>query len=83
MTRYYLTCRSLTYAQKASRVLDRMRIHNKIARTLQGMSSEGCGYALTIHRDDLARTIAALRENNLMPKRVFAVGDGTVEEVPM
>ncbi len=82
MVSYYLTCRSLTYAQKTARVLDSAGVHNRVARTIQGMSSEGCGYATVVREGTLVRALAALEKAGLPPKKVFSVRDGKgIEEV--
>ncbi len=82
MIRYYLTCRSLTYAQRTSKALDAARISNKVTRTIKGMSTEGCGYAVVVREGTLLKALDHLRGENLMPKKVFSVLDGGhIEEV--
>lgn len=78
----YLTCRSLTYAQRVSRVLTAARIQNIIIRTPQNMSREGCGYAVRISERALAGAMSALASAQLPPKRVYRPGAvGGYEEV--
>lgn len=82
MESYYLTCRSLTYAQKASRVLTAGGIRNILVRTSQSMSREGCGYALRVTPSELTSALGVLRAASLPPKRVYLMGaGGRVEEV--
>lgn len=77
-----LTCRSLTYAQRVSRVLTAARIRNMIVRTPQNMSREGCGYAVRIGPALLTEALAALDAEGLPPRRVFRMlRGGGFEEV--
>ena len=45
MTQYLLMCRSLTYAQKSVKLLERSGITAAVVKAPQGLSSSGCGYA--------------------------------------
>lgn len=80
----YLTCRSLTYAQRVSRVLTTARIQNIIIRTPQNMSREGCGYAVRIAGRSLTGAMSALAAAQLPPRRVYRPASaGGYEEVPV
>ena len=70
---YYLTCRSLTYAQRLSRTLDRAGIRNTVVRTPSGMSSEGCGYSVRIREELLSESMRVLRYSGMPPRKVFRV----------
>lgn len=50
MPQYWISFRSLTHAQRASRVLERKSITAVISRLPQGVSPKGCGYALIVRR---------------------------------
>lgn len=80
MESYYLTCRSLTYAQKVSRALTAARIKNMIVRTTQSMSREGCGYAVRVSPEGLTSALAALAAASIPPKRVFLLHRGGIAE---
>lgn len=80
---YYLTCRSLTYAQRASRVLTEAGTRNLLVRTPQRMSREGCGYAVRVNGEELGSALGALASSGLPPKRVYRqLRAGGYEEVP-
>lgn len=82
-TSYYLTCRSLTYAQKVSGALSAARLRNIIVRTPQHMSREGCGYAVRVSANVLSDALNVLDRENVPPKRVYrATPYGGFEEVP-
>ena len=80
MDSYYLTCRSLTYAQRVSRVLTAARIRNIIVRTPQKMSREGCGYAIRVSPASYADAMNVLESAALPPKRVFRMSAGGLFE---
>ena len=48
MTQIWISFRSLTYAQRAARALERKGITATVARLPQGLSSKGCGYAVIL-----------------------------------
>ena len=82
MVSYYLTCRSLTYAQRVSRALTTARIKNYIVRTPQSLSVEGCGYAVRTNVASLTQVLDTLNEARLPPKKVYSsMGNGQFEEV--
>ena len=82
MTNYLLTYRSLTYAQRTSRLLERAGTGVSIVRTPQEISTEGCGYALKIKERDLERALAVLKASDAYPKRIFrSCPDGRYEAV--
>lgn len=84
MESYYLTCRSLTYAQRVSRVLTAARIQNMIVRTPQNMSKEGCGYAVRLGERSLGGALSVLAASQLPPRRVYRTRmGGGYEEVPV
>ncbi len=82
MNYYYLTCRSLTYAQRVSGALRTAGIRNMVVRTPQKVSRDGCGYAVRIPGDSLGMALGALASANLPPKKVLVIRrDGSTEEV--
>ena len=50
MTQIWISFRSLTYAQRALRYLERKGITASLSRLPQGLSKKGCGYALVLRR---------------------------------
>ena len=82
MLQYLLMCRSLTYAQRASRTLERSGVTAVITKVPKSVSKQGCGYCVKVSEKNLAKALAALREAGLGPSRVFvAAGDGSFTEV--
>ena len=77
-----LTYRSLTYAQKAAKILERARVYAAIVRTPQELTREGCGYALKVRECDMSKTLSLLKKESASPKKVFEVfPDGRIEGV--
>ena len=47
---YLIMCRSLTYAQRSAALLERNGITASVVKAPQGLSSSGCGYAVSLYR---------------------------------
>ncbi len=71
MKQYWISFRSLTYAQRASRVLERKGVTATIVRLPQGVSKKGCGYAV-IQRGSYREAIRILEELRLPWGQIFA-----------
>ncbi len=81
MDRYYLSARSVTYAQKMAKVLEQNGIHPKIRRVSATMSGRGCGYTLEIAAYQYERALALLKAAGWNPTRVFVSADSRLREV--
>ena len=68
---YLIMCRSLTVAQKSATVLERKGINAVVVKAPQGLSTGGCGYALSLNRryDEALRI---LKNNKLITGKSFA-----------
>jgi hypothetical protein len=64
-------CRSLTYAQRAARVLERSGITAVITRAPQGTTDVGCAYCVKVWENRLKDALSALRQSGLGPNRVL------------
>ena len=80
--RYLIMCRSLTYAQRAAKILERHAISAGVTRAPTGLSGNGCSYCVTVA---YGRGIAAadiLRREGLLQGKIYQQNtDGTVKEV--
>lgn len=68
---YLLTFRSLTYAQRAARVLERAGVTGTVSRVPKAAATRGCAYCVIIaarHRD---RSLQILTAAGLEPERVL------------
>ncbi len=78
---YMLMCRSLTYAQRSARVLERAGITGTVARAPKTASTRGCAYCVIVTPRHKDKALAALAAAGLSPERVLRKKtDGTVEE---
>ena len=77
---YLLTFRSLTYAQRAARVLERAGVTGTVSRVPKAAATRGCAYCVIVaarHRD---RAVDILTAADLLPERVLLRHtDGTLE----
>jgi len=83
MLQYLLMCRSLTYAQRASRALERIGITAIITKAPKSVTGQGCNYCVKVSERNLVKSLSTIKEAGLGPSRVFLVShDGSVSEVP-
>ncbi len=79
---YYITFRSVTFAQRGEKLLARQNLRVSLMRTPRWMEEQGCGYALKLWTNDIAAAVQLLRENRIQLRRVYAqLEDGQMEEV--
>ena len=79
---YYITFRSVTFAQRGEKLLSRQNHRVNLMRTPRWMEEQGCGYALKVWTQDIAEVVRLLREGRIQLRRVYAQReDGTMEEV--
>ena len=79
---YYITFRSVTYAQRGERVLTEAGIHCTIQRTPKWMESQGCGYALRIWTKEMEAIVSLLRRNGVAMRKLYRQrSDGQLEEM--
>lgn len=79
---YLLSCRSLTYAQRGARILERAGITGTVSRLPKGLSARGCAYCIVVSHRHIDRALTALAAGGTSPEKVFLRReDGAVEEV--
>lgn len=82
MLQYLLMSRSLTYAQRAARVLERAGVTAVVSKIPMGVADSGCSYCVKISERKLPLALKALRSAELDPLRIYALTtDGSVSEV--
>ena len=82
MLQYLLMCRSLTYAQRASRALEHTGITAVITKVPKSITGQGCNYCVKVSEKNMVRALATLRDAGLGPIKVYLVAhDGSVSEV--
>ena len=81
---YYITFRSVTFAQRGEKLLQRKGIRIHLMRTPRWMEEQGCGYALKLWTGDLQRVVNLLQENRIRLRKVYVQReDGGLEEVKL
>ena len=81
---YYITFRSVTFAQRGEALLNRNGIHCTLQRTPRWMEAQGCGYCLRLWTQELDRALMLLEEARIPMRRVyFQRSDGLLEEMPL
>lgn len=81
MKSYLITFRSVTYAQRAERALERSNISCRLRRTPRWMEERGCGYAVEAKLTDLEQGIGILRQQGIPYRKSYRMtADGGVEE---
>ncbi len=79
---YFITFRSVTYAQRAEKLLNRQGIRVSLMRTPRWMEEQGCGYALKLWNHDILQVVNLLRENKIQLRKVYIQREnGDLEEV--
>ena len=77
---YFITFRSVTFAQRGEQLLNRSGIHCLLLRTPKWMEQQGCGYSLRLWTRDVGPAVAQLREKGLPMRKIYAQrSDGELE----
>ena len=77
---YLLTYRSLTYAQRSARILERAGVTGTVSRLPKAASPKGCAYCVAVAGRHLDRAMDILRRAGFSPMRVITRrDDGTLE----
>lgn len=82
MLYYLVLCRSLTYAQRAAKLLERSGITAIVTKIPKNAAGSGCNYCIKVSESRLTLALRILNNNGFGPNRVFLLAqDGTVSEV--
>lgn len=81
---YYITFRSVTFAQRGEKLIGESGIRCTLQRTPKWMEAQGCGYSLRLWTKDVKDAVAILRKNAVPMRRVYIQApDGQLEEVAL
>lgn len=79
---FFITFRSVTYAQRGERVLNRAGVRCGIQRTPRWMEEQGCGYSLRVQTGDIYSAVQLLQAEKLPMRKVYLRReDGNLEEI--
>ena len=71
MQQYLFLCRSLTYAQRSARMLERLGITATVTKSPKGMSARGCAHCVSVSERNLERALYELKSSGLGCDRTF------------
>lgn len=78
---WMITFRSVTYAQRGQRALQRAGIRNQLHRTPRDLSERGCGYCLRLRGWEAPKAVEVLRQEGISYEKLYAIReDGTPQE---
>ena len=81
---YLLLYRSITHAQRMSKLLERSGVTAPYYRAPSGLTDRGCSYAVRVGAEHYPASLRILRSGGLPPMRAFySPGDGTYREAAM
>lgn len=84
MKTYFITFRSITFAQRGERLLRQGGVDCVLQRTPKWMEQRGCGYCLRIRPDDALHALELLKRGNAAYSKLFAQTEtGRTEELPV
>lgn len=79
MEHYLILARSVTYAQRMQRVLERSGIRCQIFRAPRDLTELGCAYVVRVF--DLPQALMAIRREFQDPVQIFHYQNGQYQEV--
>ena len=78
---YYITFRSVTFAQQGERSLQKHGIRCTLLRTPKWMEEQGCGYCLRLWTEDVRPALQILRSAQVPMRKLYRQNrDGQLEE---
>ena len=84
MSYYYITFRSVTYAQRGERTLQAAKIRCTLQRTPRWMEEQGCGYCLRLRTKELASAAELLVREGVPYRKLYVqTAQGRLEEVTL
>lgn len=81
MEHYIILARSVTYAQRMRRSLDRAGIRCQIFRPPRDLTDLGCAYAVRVAVSELPGALTVLHRDGLDPVQIFIYRQGQYQEV--
>ena len=95
MKEILIVCRSITYAQRASRAIGRVGVSHQILRLPAGVVNSGCGYAVRVRKkrcsfatgavrvrsSHLRAALRAMAQEGMQPSALFVWENGAYREV--
>ncbi len=83
MRAYFITFRSVTFAQRGESVLRHGGIGCSLQRTPRWMEEQGCGYCLRVSIHEGAAALQLLRQKQVPFRKIYVQTDSGVEEAAL
>ena len=81
---FYFRCRSVTYAQRAVKTLERSGISCSVVKLPQHLSEDGCGYGIRINGRWLNQALGVLHDAGFEIRNIYTQNkNGEFKEVTM
>lgn len=81
---YFVTFRSITFAQRGENVLQKAGIGCTLQRTPRWMEAQGCGYCLRLRMQDVTTAVELLRQKQVPMRKIYMQSeDGDLREVSL
>lgn len=71
MANALIACRSITYAQRAMRVLNNAGLRASIRRLPVDLTDSGCGHAVRVEQKHLDRSVALMKSAGFAARYTF------------
>lgn len=82
MRLFFITFRSVTFAQRGEKVLMGGGFRCSLQRTPKWMEEQGCGYSLRLRTEDVIPAVELLRREQVPLRKVYSQrADGQLEEL--
>ena len=79
---YYITFRSVTYAQRGEKLLNQQGYRCTLQRTPRWMEEQGCGYSIRVWTAEITSAVELLRKAAVPMRRVYIqTPSGELEEL--
>ena len=83
MRHYYITFRSVTFAQRGEQLLNQGGFTCTLLRTPKWMESQGCGYSLRVPWQQGQVAVDLLRGREVPFRKIYLWNEGKMEEAPL
>ncbi len=84
MKTYFVTFRSITFAQRGESILQKAGIRCTLQRTPRWMETKGCGYCLRLTVQDGMQAVSILRQKQVPFGKIYLQREsGELEEVQL
>ena len=78
MNVYFITFRSVTFAQRGERTLRHSGIFSQLQRTPRWMEEQGCGYCLVVGAEEIVSAVKILKQSNIQYRKIYYRVDADV-----